>query len=737
MKEKINIISTLGPTSINEKIVRKLDDAGVTHFRINCSHVNVKDYEKIVKKVQSWTDVPICPDTEGAQLRTGEIKNNKKEMFFNKHSIIDFVPNYNKSLSKLSIPLNVFNPSEILREGDILKLDFDSAVVQIIKCDGDIIKGRVLSPGIVKSNKGISSDRLLDIPAITQKDEEIIKIANELKQKYVFLSFCSSPKNVTFLRKKYKFDVNIISKIESAAALNNIKLICKESEGILIDRGDLSRDVPLEKIAIAQKYIMEKGHEASTPVYVATNLMESMLENSKPTRAEVHDIVSTLNMGAKGLVLAAETAIGKYPVESVRIMAKIIKENSSVFLSKDKNISDVNYLTMPSSGRIIEPHGGELVNQYFDINKEEIKKIPKLLIDDEKSSDISNICNGTFSPVRNFMNIEEIDSVLLKNKLLNDVAWTMPIIFQITNETFEELKNLDNNKIGLLTKNQNTLFATIEIDKIETDVNLNKIANMWFGTDDTKHPGVSKFYEKGNIIISGKPRLNIGNKHFGSQYKLTPKQTRELFNHNGWHDIIGFHTRNIPHKGHEYIQREALERYNADAILISPVTGKKKSGDFNGDFIIECYNELITSGSYDPFEVVLSAFHTYSRYAGPKEAIFTAICRKNYGCNSFIVGRDHTGFGNYFSNTASHEIFDTIDLEMNIIKFDTVNYCKNRKIYTSNFKNHKDHEVILSGTRIRNAIQKNEYIPNYVLSSQLYDYIIKKLNAQPDSLFEP
>ena len=218
---------------------------------------------------------------------------------------------------------------------------------------------------------------------------------------------------------------------------------------------------------------------------------------------------------------------------------------------------------------------------------------------------------------------------------------------------------------------------------------------------------------------------------------LPPNRRETFFNHNGWHNIIGFHTRNIPHRGHEHIQREALEKYNADAILISPVTGKKKSGDFKGDFIINCYDRIIRSGSYSPFEVVLSAFSTYSRYAGPNEAVFTAICRKNFGCDSFIVGRDHTGFGDYFNETASHEIFDRIDLEMNIIKFDTVNYCKKRKIYTNNFKNFEDDQVILSGTKIRNAIQKNEYIPNYVLNSHLYDFIIENLDSSPESIFEP
>ena len=368
----------------------------------------------------------------------------------------------------------------------------------------------------------------MNIPALSKKDIAIIEIANRLQQKNVFLSFCSSHNDVKLLRQKYDYDINVISKIESLSALNNLELICNESDGILIDRGDLSRDVPLEKIAIAQKYIMEKGLGADTPVYVATNLMESMLENSKPTRAEVHDIVSTLNMGAQGLVLAAETAIGNYPVEAVRMMSKIINENSSKFFSKYKNISHVDYLTMPSSGRIIEPHGGELVNQYIDFDKKEINKAPKLYIDDETSSDINNICNGTFSPLNKFMNLREINSVLLNNKLENDIAWTMPIIFQVKNENLDLIeKHVE--VLSLIRENHNSPFAIIEIDKIEVDVDLSKIATIWFGTDNPEHPGVSKFYEKGNVIVSGVPKLLKGNKSFGSPFILTPKQTRDLF----------------------------------------------------------------------------------------------------------------------------------------------------------------------------------------------------------------
>ena len=138
---------------------------------------------------------------------------------------------------------------------------------------------------------------------------------------------------------------------------------------------------------------------------------------------------------------------------------------------------------------------------------------------------------------------------------------------------------------------------------------------------------------------------------------------------NHWQNIIGFHTRNIPHRGHEHIQKLSLEISSSDAILISPVTGMKKSGDFSTDAIIACYELLIEKGFYKPNDVLLSIFNTYSRYSGPREAVFTAICRKNFGCNYFIVGRDLTGVSDYYNPDESQKIFDSLDLGIKILFF--------------------------------------------------------------------
>ena len=139
-----------------------------------------------------------------------------------------------------------------------------------------------------------------------------------------------------------------------------------------------------------------------------------------------------------------------------------------------------------------------------------------------------------------------------------------------------------------------------------------------------------------------------------------------VFDHNGWHNIIGFHTRNVPHVGHEYIQINALRKINADAIFISPVIGEKKIGDFLADPILKCYELLIKEGVYNPYGAIIGSFNTHSRYSGPREAVFTALCRQNFGCNYFIVGRDHTGVGNYYDPNASIKLFDKLELNIKI-----------------------------------------------------------------------
>jgi len=723
------IIATLGPSSLEEKVVKKMDLLGVDIFRINLSHVNIDEFENTIKIVKNWTNKPVCLDSEGAQLRTGDFKGTKLQL--KTGSKIRFVDS-NMSIDRTTIPLNIKNIKKLLLVGDLLRLDFNSVIVQLIEYDDSGIIARIIKGGKIGKNKGISVDRAINLPRFTNKDISAFKISKKLSLDTFFLSFCSSGEDVCALRDLFDYPINVISKIESDRALINLVSICKESDGILIDRGDLSRDVPLIKIAFAQSYILNTAKSLEMPAYVATNLAESMVVNPEPTRAEINDIVNTLKSGADGLVLAAESAIGKYPIECVRVMSNIISE-----IDNQATKIELKYLLNQSSKNIILPHGGQLVQQLIPYEKELIMNdLPVLAVNQKIESDVVQITTGTYSPLDRFMNQDELDSVIENNMLRDGIVWPMPILFQLNEQ--QKKDSINNGEIALKSERTGQVFAVIVVEKIEELKNINKTAKGWFGTDNLKHPGVNQFINSGSFILSGKPKLIESQKPLSfPHYELTPIQTRKLFSINGWSNIIGYHTRNIPHKGHEYIQRRALEETSADGIFISPVTGVKKKGDFSQAAIIRCFEKLLDEEFYDPFGALIGSFNTYSRYSGPKEAVFTAICRKNYGCSHFIVGRDHTGIGEYYSSDASQKIFDELDIGLKILKFKKVGYSSKRNIITNDYSNNEteDSFVEISGSRIRELIIQGQDIPDYLLRPSLFKELTSMINNNPDSLF--
>tara|TARA_B100001248_G_C27387294_1_gene460345 strand:+ start:120 stop:2285 length:2166 start_codon:yes stop_codon:yes gene_type:complete len=720
--KKIKIICTIGPSSLDEKIVKKMDDSGVDYFRINLSHTKIDDLIPIFKNLRSWTNKPICLDTEGAQLRTSLLCN---EIIAKEHEIIEFVPKGNL-IKKSQIGINGGNINEVFKNGDLVTIDFDGAVVQITKNENSSFYSRVLHSGVIGNNKGLNVDRSVKLNRFTPKDEKAFLICQKIGIDHIFLSFCSHKSDVLELRNRFKNKIHVISKIESKNGLIHLDGICRESDALLIDRGDLSREVPLEKIPIAQNQILERSRKSRVPVYVATNLMENMILNSKPTRAEVNDIQSTLNNGAEGLVLAAETAIGKYPIECVRMMSRIIYETDNY----KNNSKEINNLFTPSFGKIIEPHGGKLVQQFA--NDQIDHPICEIEVNEEIYNDSMQIANGTFSPVNGFMDQEQIELVLNKNTFEDKASWTIPIIFQINENKIKSIPN--SGSVYLKKASENYPYAILNIKKVEKLENKNKLAKLWFETEDIRHPGVSRFLSSGDYIISGEPYiLNNYSRNTNNKYELTPLQSRFVFDHNGWHNIVGFHTRNVPHSGHEFIQLASLKKINADAIFISPVTGEKKIGDFLADPIIQCYDLLIKELVYHPYGAIIGSFNTHSRFSGPREAIFTALCRQNFGCNYFIVGRDHTGVGNYYDPNASIRLFETLDLDIKIIPFYPVVYKSGHGLVEETSKNKEEILQKISGSIIRNYLINKKPIPKYMMRPSISNLLRK---MKPEFLFQ-
>ena len=311
---------TLGPSSLDEETVKYCAAEDVFVFRLNLSHTPLETLEELIANIQGWTDTPVCLDSEGAQLRNGTIQDGKTIYCKGEAVKIHFAPVEGDS-ANIS-----FTPKGTARQfvvGDQIRIDFDRVVIRISEVHADHCLAVVETGGIVGSNKAADTDRKLDLIPITEKDREAIEIGRKMGLTHFALSFANSPSDVARMRELCGDGACIVSKIESRVGLHNLNGIVELSDQILVDRGDLSRQVPIDKVPFLQRRIISIARSMRTPVNVATNLLESMVITHTPTRAEVNDVVSTLLMGADGLVLAAETAIGKYPVDAVKMIRLI------------------------------------------------------------------------------------------------------------------------------------------------------------------------------------------------------------------------------------------------------------------------------------------------------------------------------------------------------------------------------------------------------------------------------
>lgn len=709
------ILCTLGPSSFNRDIIEKMNLRGVNFFRINMSHTSLEDLEKNIKLIQKFSSTPICIDTEGAQIRNQYMQDNISYVVGDKIKIYSDDSIGNRK--RISIV-----PQEVLSQlspGTLLTVDFDGVMILIEHVFSSHLEAKIINGGKVTHNRAITSFPSVDLNPLTEKDIEAIKIAKKYKITNFALSFTNRKKDIELLRKLTGKGSNIISKIETINGVRNLNEILEEANAILIDRGDLSREVPLENIPFLQKKIIESANNQKKQVYVATNLLESMITNKKPTRAELNDVINTLEDGADGLVLAAETAIGMNPIETLDILTSLIK------CHQENKVLDykIEELTKPRNILLPNYHGKNnsiFSENIINISKSDIKHLPKIEIDSEQAQDALNILNQTFSPLEGFMNKDDLNSCIDNFKIQDDCAWSLPIILQIDEKQF---KYLSKEKNALLFDKKNKQdIAIIEIEQLyKIDVDL--LSKKIFSTNDINHPGVNKFIKKGSYVVAGKLNKISKNKLFSSV--LSPVQTRLIFQAKGWTNIVGFHTRNIPHKGHEFLMKSALENNNLDAVLIHPVVGPKKIGDFKPNIVMGAYNTLL---QYKFLEnrSLLTGFATYSRYAGPREAVFTAICRKNFGCNHFIVGRDHTGVGSYYKDISIEEIFNKVgDFGMKIIFFDEIVYDSKNKVHSERVSD-ETYFKSLKGTDVRNLLDSKKNLPSWLVSNKVERYLLNQ-----------
>ena len=333
---KIKLFCTIGPSSLNRKFLKFSSKLKIDLLRINLSHVELHELTAIIKFIKKHTNTNICLDTEGAQIRT---KTKIKKHFKKKQS------GYISSSVNSKFSLYPNDVIKMLKKKDILDIGFDGLKIQINKIKKNKIQFDTLSEGLLENNKGVHLiNRKIKLNYLTKKDFAAIEIAKKFKIKNYALSFTNGHNDIIKF-KKILPKQNKIYKVETKDALKNFDKMLKYGDNFLIDRGDLSKDILIENIPIAQRYLISRTKKIKNKnVYVATNFLESMIIKSEPTRAEVNDIYNSLEMGASGLVLAAETAIGKNPHKCVLFINKIYsnfirnkkKELTSKFISKIK-----------------------------------------------------------------------------------------------------------------------------------------------------------------------------------------------------------------------------------------------------------------------------------------------------------------------------------------------------------------------------------------------------------------
>lgn len=316
------LLVTLGPASLKPEIIEAMTKQSPYVFRLNMSHVTLDQLPKHIKLITDVTDVPVCIDSEGAQIRTHLLENGS--ITLTEGATVELLSEPVMGTAK-ALALTPTGIAAELREDDLVRLDWHGVTIRITKTGMDKAVGRVEQGGAVASCKAVDVNRYIKMPAITEKDREAIRIGRKLGVKHYALSFANTPEDVREFRQLTGGNSTVISKLESESALRNLVDVLGETDEALIDRGDLSRAVRIEKIPFLQMRMIATARALDTPIYVATNLLESMILAGAPTRAEANDIVSSILMGANGLVLAAESAVGKYPVQCVETVRTLMR----------------------------------------------------------------------------------------------------------------------------------------------------------------------------------------------------------------------------------------------------------------------------------------------------------------------------------------------------------------------------------------------------------------------------
>lgn len=610
-KEKIKLLCTLGPSSFDRRTISRLDALGVDLFRINLSHTDLDTLEDSILTIKQYTQKPLCLDTEGAQVRTGKVENDR--IYLQEDREIELTQE-GKSGTSERIQLIPSQVMDEIQPGDLISVDFDSALLLVFKRLKNSVLARVVAEGWVGSSKAVNLDRQITLPALSPKDEAAIQIGLRHGLRHFALSFANARKDVEYFRQRVGQKAYMICKIESTQGVQNVDEILELSDAILIDRGDLSREEPLEKIPFLQKFLISKAKSKKKPVYVATNLLESMLTSKKPTRAEVNDVMNTLLDGADGLVLAAETAIGQYPIQCASMVTKLIKG----FMSYSSQSSREWIRSKDYGLSLAEPHGGSLVDRFIVSDPGEFTGYRKLPISLKRLRIVESIALGVYSPLEGFMNQDEIESVLKDCRLPRGDIWPVPIVLPIDKEYAQTVQ--PGEQIALVLEGTQDIYALLDTETV-------------FRYDSSKM--AKALFDTGEYFLSGK--VQCVKRPFSElqSYEITPRQARNIFESRGWSWIAAWSLKSPSHFIEGYALQKLMEKYHWDGVFLQPEIPptSKKDSILTG---LECLTKEIASTG----KALMGIFYENHVVEGPRKALFKALCAKNFGCTHFALGFD-------------------------------------------------------------------------------------------------
>lgn len=383
----------------------------------------------------------------------------------------------------------------------------------------------------------------------------------------------------------------------------------------------------------------------------------------------------------------------------------------------------------------ILPHGGTLVNRVLrgEVGKavaERAQSLPRIALDSTRMSDLELIATGALSPLTGFMGQVDYEKVVREMRLASNLVWTIPVVLPVSRELAATLA--EGQEVALCEGDR--VLAVMEVrEKFEYDKQLE--AQEVYRTTEEKHPGVARLYGQGEVLLGGDIWLvdwpSAATTEF-PDFRFAPADTRRAFAGRGWKRIVGFQTRNPIHRAHEYIQKVAMEL--VDGLMLHPLVGETKGDDIPADVRMMSYQTLLSS-YYPSDRVMLGVFPAAMRYAGPREAVFHAIARKNYGVTHFIVGRDHAGVGNYYGTYDAQRIFDNFrpeEIGLTLLFFDHTFYCRKCGgiVSIKTCPHDRSEHVVLSGTQVRQMLERGEALPTEFTRPEVSKVLVDGMQAR-------